>query len=81
MELVRKLGLLVKLINDDADGVVARVFHCLLNNVSLMCLVRECKQVEEDFGASVTDSILHRSKTSIRAVKIRLAKIDYEIIS
>ena len=56
---------------DIADGVGARVFHCLLDDVSSMCLVRECRELEEYFGTSATDSILHRSETSIRAFKIR----------
>ena len=42
--------------------------------------MRECRELEEHFGTSVTDSILHRSETSIRAVKIRLKKIDKEIM-
>lgn len=78
--LVRKLSLLLKLMGDDADSVGARVFQCLVDDVSSMCLVRECRELEEHFGSSVTDSILQRSETSIRAVKIRLKKIDYEIM-
>ena len=39
--LVQKLGLLLKLMDDDADGVGTKVFHCLFDNVSSMCLVRE----------------------------------------
>ena len=73
--LVWKLGLLLKLMDDDADGAGARVFHCLLDDVSSICLVRECRELEEHFGTSVTDSILHRSKTRIRAVKIKLKEM------
>ena len=80
--LVQKLSLLLKLIDENADGVGARVFHCLdlLDDVSSICLLRECREVEEHFGSNVIDSILHRSETSIRAVNIRLKKIDYEIM-
>ena len=68
--LVRNFGLLLKLMNEGADGVGASVFRCLLDDVASVCLVRECKKLEENLGTSVTDSILHQSETRIRAVNI-----------
>ena len=73
--LVRKLGPLLNLTDDEADSVGAMVFHCLMDDVSSICLVRECQELEEHFGTSVTYSILHRSETSIRAVKISLRRL------
>ena len=78
--MVRKLRVLLKLMDDDAHDVGARIIHCLLDAVSSMCLVTECTELEQHFGSNVTDSILYQSETSIRAVKIRLKKIDYEIM-
>ena len=67
--LMRKFGLLLKMMDEEAIGVGANVFHCLLDDVSSMY-----------FDTSVTDLILQRSETNIRAVKISLKKIDKEII-
>ena len=55
-------------------------FTVSFDNVSSMWLVRECRELEEHFGTFVTNSILHWLQTSIRAVKIRLRKIDREIM-
>ena len=77
--LVRKLGLLLKLMDEGADGVGASVFHCLLDDVSSICLVREGRELEKHFGTSVTNSILCQSETNIRAVRIEIRKIDKEI--
>ena len=77
--LVRKFGLLLKLLDVGAVGVGASVFHCLLNDVSSTCVIRECRDLEEYFGTGVTDSILCQSETSIRGIKNRLRKIDKEI--
>ena len=74
MVLVTKLGLL-----EGADGFGASVFRCLLNDVFSVCLVRECRELEEHFGTSMTNAMLCLSETSIRAVKIKLKKIDKEI--
>ena len=63
-----------------ADGVEASVFRCFLGDVSSICLVRECREKEEHFSTSVTDSILcHLRGIYIRAVKIKLQEIDKEI--
>ena len=43
--LVRKLGLLLKPMDEGADGVGANVFRCLLDDVSSICLVRECREL------------------------------------
>ena len=37
--LVKKLGILLKLMNEGADRVGASVFHFLLDNISSFCLV------------------------------------------
>ena len=70
--LVRKFGILLKLSDEVANGVGASVFRCLLDHVSSICLIRECRDLEEYFGTSVTDSILCQSETSIRVIKHRL---------
>ena len=79
--LVWKCGLLLKQMDDEADCAGARVFHCLLDDVPSMYLVRECRELEVHISTSVTDSIVHQSEISIRAsVKIRLKNIDKEIM-
>ena len=52
----------------------------MLDDVSSICLVRECKELEGYFGTHVTESILTRSGVcSMRAVKKQLKKVDKEI--
>ena len=70
--LVRKLGLLLKMMDEGADGVGASLFRCLLDDVSCIYLVRECRKLQEHFGTSMADSILCQSEKSLRAVKIKL---------
>ena len=55
--------------DDNADGVGARVFHCLLDDVSLMCSVRECTELEEHFGTSATDSKIDKEIMLRRCTK------------
>ena len=50
--------------DNDADGVGDKVFRSLLDDVSSMCLVRECRELEEHLGSNVTESILHQLETS-----------------
>ena len=66
--------------DEEAKGVGANVFRCLLDDVSLMCPVRESRELKDYFDTSMTDSILQRSDTNIRAVMINLKIIDKEII-
>ena len=74
---VRKPCLLLKLMMDKrADGVWVSVFRCLLDDASSIGLVSKCRELEEHFGTSVTDSILCWLEMNIRAVKIKLKKID-----
>ena len=77
--LVRKLDLLLKLMDEGADGVEVSVFRSLLDDVSSIGLVRKCRELKEHFGTSVTDSILCWSEMNVRAVMIKLKKIDKKI--
>ena len=56
--LMRKLCLLLKFMDEEAKGVGANVFRYLLNDVSSMSLVKECRELVEYLDATATDSFL-----------------------
>ena len=57
--LVRKLGFLKRTVMDDATGVgAAAAMGSLVDDVNSLCLVKECRDLEEGFGTWFTDRIL-----------------------
>ena len=48
--LIRKLGYLLYLLSDGAEGVGASVFHALLDDPDSLCIVKECRELEGTYG-------------------------------
>ena len=48
--LVRKLGFLKRTVRDGATGVGAAAMRSMVDDVASLCLVEECKELEEGFG-------------------------------
>ncbi len=56
---VRKLRYLKRVVNADSTEVVsARVMRSLTDDVDSLCLVRECRELEEAFGTRFTEVLL-----------------------
>ena len=55
---VRKLGVLRRQLAEDAVGVGAVAMRSLVDHPNSLCLVRECRELEECFGINYTDTIL-----------------------
>ena len=51
---MRKLGFLKRTVWDGAIGVAAAM-RAMVDDVTSLCLVRECRELEEGFGTHITD--------------------------
>ena len=53
--LLRKLGFLKRILSDGNTGVGAAAMGALVDDVSSLCLVKECRKLEERFGTHFTE--------------------------
>ena len=63
MILERKLGFLQKVLNAGSKCVSSRLVEVMCESISSLCLVRECREVEEMCGAAFTDRLLKGERT------------------
>ena len=74
---VWKLGFLKRQLAVGVVGVAAVVMRSLLDDPNSLCLVRECRQLEEHFGTSYTDAILEGGdEVSMHEVKRVIKQAD-----
>ena len=52
--LLRKLGFLKRTLSDGATGVGAATMESMVDDVGSLCLVKECRELEERFGTHFT---------------------------
>ena len=69
MILVAKLGCLVHVLSKGSDNLCGRAVLSLCDDFDSSCLVRECRELEEEFGTGLTDDIINRSTRSLKEVK------------
>ena len=67
--LVAKLGFLARVLSKDSDDLCGRAVLALCDDFDSSCLVRECRELEEEFGTGFTDDIINRSTRSLKEVK------------
>ena len=67
--LVAKLGFLARVLSKDSDDLCSRAVLALCDDFDPSCLVRECRELEEEFGIGFTDDIINRSTRSLKEVK------------
>ena len=67
--LVTKLGFLRRVVESDSGSLSAQVLEALCDDVESLCLVRECRELEESLGMLYVDSIMSRSAVSVREMK------------
>ncbi len=67
--LAKKLGFLRRVDESDPGSLGARVLEALSDDVDALCLVRECRELEESFGLQCTDSIMEGSFVAVREMK------------
>ncbi len=56
--LVRNLGFLKRITTDGGTGVGPAALRSMVDDVDSLCLVRQCRELEESFGTHFTDKIL-----------------------
>ena len=78
--LVKKLGYLKRVLVDDAVGVGAAVMRSMVDDAEELCLVKECRELEEGFGTNFVDELLcgDAEFVSMKEVKERIAVLDRE---
>ena len=67
--LLRKLGFLQRVTGGSSDCLSGCVMLALSDDVDSVCLVRECRELEEWFGTSYTEDILNMSPCSVKEMK------------
>ena len=67
--LVAKLGFLARVLRKGSDALCGRAVLSLCDDFDSSCLVRECRELEEEFGTGSTDDIINRSTRSLKEVK------------
>ena len=78
--LVRKLGFLRQILIDGGTGVGHAVLKSMVDDVNSLCLVRECRELEESFGTHFTDDILcgKADQISMKEMKKVIRQLDKE---
>ena len=76
MVLERKLGFLQRLIDGEAGGPSVRLKEALSDEVSSLCLVRECEELEESMRTGYTESILRGEGIGSREMKEEVRNND-----
>ena len=74
--LVRKLGFLKRVMGRDADSLSRCVVLALCNEVDSICLVRECRELEESFGTRFTEAITSKNSCCLRQMKKVIMDVD-----
>ena len=69
--LVRKLGFLKRIARDGATGVGAATTRSMVDDVASLCLVKECKELEEGFGTQFTDKMLDGDADQINMKEVK----------
>ena len=69
--LVRKLGFLKRMARDGATEVGAAVMRSVVDDVASLCLVKECKELEEGFRTQFTDKILGGDADQINMKEVK----------
>ena len=60
-------------------GVGAEMMRVMSDDVESLCLVKECREMEEGFGTSFTDELLSGAESvDLRDVRKEIRKIDRE---
>ena len=74
--LVRKLGFLKRVVGDVARGPSVRVKEAFSDDLSSLCLVRECEELEEVLMTNYTEDILRGEVVGSREIKENIRDND-----
>ena len=70
--LIRKLSFLKRLLDENAVGIGSIAMKSLMDDPESICLVKECRSLEGDYGTSYTDKLLtNADEVGLRTIIIR----------
>ena len=73
---MRKLEFLKRGMGRDTDSLSGCVVLALCNEVDSICLVRECRELEESFGTHITEAIASKNSCCLRQMKKVIMEVD-----
>ena len=73
-----KLTFLRKLLDVNGSGLGVAAMKALLDDVEMVCLVRECRELEDGLDLNFTNKILCNENISMREIKSKLREVDKE---
>ena len=62
--------------NGDTDSLSGCVVLALCNEVDSICLVKECRELEENFGTQFTEAITSKNSGCLRQMKKVIMDVD-----
>ena len=74
--LVKKLGFLKRLMGRDTDSLSGCVVLALCNEVDSICLVRECRELEESFETRFIEAITSKNLCCLRQMKKVIMEVE-----
>lgn len=77
---MRKLGFLKRVMDRDANCLSGSVVLALCGDVDSLCLVRECRELEESFGTCFTERITSKEVCCLREIKKSIVDVDRRML-
>ena len=75
--LERKLKFLQHVLDAEVQSICGSVYVAMCDNLTALCLVKECRELEEMCGVSVSESIIKRNLTWSKELREEIRKLDY----
>ena len=79
--LIRKLSLLQRIVKSTPASLSGRALLALSDDTSSLCLVSECRELEEAFGTHFAEHIISSSAPSMREVKDVILERDHTALT
>ena len=73
---MRKLGFLKRVTESEVGSLGARAMEALCDDAESICLVKECRELEEAFGTHYSDTIMRRGGSTVREMKEEFCRQD-----
>ena len=67
--LVTKLGFLHRVMESSSGSLSGRVLEALCDDVESMCLVKECRGLEESFGTQHVEAVIRENAAAAKEMK------------
>ena len=76
--LQRKLSFLHRVINSSLFSLSGRTVFALSQDIDSLCLVKECRELEEGFGTHFNDNILARREVHLKNIKASIHDLNQQ---